>query len=215
MFKNREDAAKKLALKIKRTLREKDYQVVGIVRGGIILAKIIGDYLNTSLHSLVIRKIGAPYNREFAIGAVGLAAGVPVGEKIVYWDEDLIERLNIGSSYRLSALKEKTREVERLEKIFSFNRKGLSFRDKRVMLVDDGVATGTSVLCAQKILKKQRPKELILATPVISKESFEHIKKYFDNVIALEKPLNFSAVGQFYKDFPQVEDKEVVALMSS
>lgn len=208
MFKNREDAGRKLALKIKKTLREKDYKVVGIVRGGIILAKIIADFLNTSLQALVIRKIGSPHNRELAIGAVG-------GKKIVYWDEDLIERLKIGNSYKLSALKEKAREVERLEKIFSFNRRGFSFRDKRVILVDDGVATGTTVLCAQKILKKQRLKQLILATPVISSESYSNIGRHFDNIIALEKPTDFSAVGQFYKDFPQVGDKEVIKILGN
>lgn len=208
MFENREDAARKLALKIKRALEEKDYQVVGIVRGGIILGKIIADLLNTSLQALVIRKIGSPNNRELAIGAVGM-------KKIVYWDEDLIKRLKIRNSYRLSALREKTREVERLEKMFFLNRKGLSFRDKRVILVDDGVATGTTVLCAENFLKKQRPKQLILATPLISKESYNNIRKYFDNIITLEKPANFSAVGQFYNDFPQVSDEEVIKILSS
>lgn len=207
MFENREEAARKLALKIKRTLKEKDYLVVGIIRGGIVLAKIIADYLNTSLYPLIIRKIGAPYNRELAIGAIG-----PGG--IVYWDKELVKRLKINTSYRIDALKEKGKEVKNLEKKFSINKKGLDFRDKRVILVDDGVATGTTVLCAENFLKKQRPKEIILATPVISKDSFEYIKKYFDNIIVLEKPLNFSAVGQFYKDFPQVEDEEVIRILS-
>lgn len=207
MFKNREDAGKKLALKIKKTLREKDYQVVGIIRGGIILAKIIADFLSTSLQALVIRKIGSPYNRELAIGAVG-------PKRIVYWDEDLIERLKIGNNYRLSALKEKAREVENLEKKFSINKK-LDFLDKRVMLVDDGVATGTTVLCAQNFLKKQRPKQLILATPVISKESYSNMRRYFDQIVVLKIAEDFSAVGEFYKDFPQVEDREVIRLLAS
>jgi len=208
MFDDREDAGKKLALKVKEIVKDNDLLVVGIVRGGIVVAKVIADRLNTSLHALVIRKIGAPYNNELAVGAVG-------GKKIVYWDEDLIRRLNVTTTYRRLALKGKIQEVERLRKIFSFDKKKFDFRDKRVILVDDGVATGTTVLCAQKILKKQNPKQLILATPVISKESFEYIKKYFDKIIVLKIAEGFSAVGQFYKDFPQVEDEEVIALMSS
>lgn len=208
MFENREDAGRRLAFKIKRTLKEKDYLVVGIVRGGVVLGKIVADALNTSLSALVIRKIGALHNREFAIGAVG-------PKKTVYWDSDLIERLKISNSYRESALKEKSQEVEKLEKIFSINKKGLDFRDKPVLLVDDGVATGTTVLCAHKILKMQMPKQLVLATPVIAKESFEYIKKHFDKIIVLKIAERFSAVGEFYKDFPQVEDEEVLALLSS
>jgi len=208
MFENRKDAGRKLALKIKKTIGNSGYLVVGIVRGGVVLAKTIADCLNISLHILVIRKIGVPFNRELAIGAVG-------SREIVYWDEDLIKRLKVSDAYRLLALKEKAREVENLEKIFSINKKGLDFRDKRVILVDDGVATGTTVLCAQKILKMQRPQQLILATPVISQESFKNIKKYFDKIIVLEKPLRFWAVGQFYRDFPQVLDKEVIRILAS
>lgn len=206
MFKDRKDAGRKLAVKIKRILKEKDYFVVGIVRGGMVLAKIIADYLNGSVSAIVIRKIGAPYNSELAIGAVG-------EEKIVYWDEDLIKRLNINKSYRLKAQKEKAQEVERLKKIFSINKKGLDFKDKRVILVDDGVATGATVLCAQKYLRKQKAKEIILATAVISRDLFEEIKKYFDKIVVLKIADGFSAVGQFYKDFPQVEDKEVKRLI--
>ncbi|MEK7534722.1 MAG: phosphoribosyltransferase family protein [Patescibacteria group bacterium] len=206
MFENRKDAGRKLALKIKKTIGNNGYSVIGIARGGVVLGKIIADCLNVSLHILVIRKIGVPSNKELAIGAVG-------SKKIVYWDEDLIKRLKVSDTYRLSALKEKAREVENLEKIFSINKKGLDFRDKRVILVDDGVATGTTVLCAHKILKMQRSKQIILATPVISKESFKNIRKYFDKIIVLEKPLRFWAVGQFYREFPQVEDEEVIKIL--
>lgn len=206
MFENREDAGRKLALKIKRIIRDSDYSVVGIVRGGVVLGKLIGDYFGIPLHVLVIRKIGAPHNRELAIGAIGQ-------KKIVYWDEDLIKRLKVNDGYRLSALKEKAQEVENLEKILSINRKGLDFRDKRVILVDDGVATGTTVLCAQKVLKREKAKQLVLAIPVISKEAFDVVGKYFEKVIALQIEEGFSAVGQFYKNFPQVEDEEVLKIL--
>lgn len=207
MFQNREDAGIKLAEKIKKTLKSKNYVVVGIVRGGIVVAKVIADALNAELKAVVVRKIGALFNSELAIGAVGSG-------KVVYWDESLIKKLKIKVSYKSSALKEKFEEVKILEEKFSIDKKGLDFAGKRVIIIDDGVATGATVLCAQKVIKRQGSKEIILATPVISKESYEYIKSHFDKIIVLKVAEDFSAVGQFYKDFPQVEDEEVVDILA-
>lgn len=203
MFNNREDAGKQLGLKIKSFFKEDNYIVAAITRGGIVVGKVIADFLKTSFRAIVIKKIGAPYNSELAIGAVGSG-------KTIYWDNDLVSRLNIDDNYKLLAVTDKFKEIKKLEKIFNIDKKRLDFKDKRVILVDDGVATGATVLCAQKVLQMQGAKEIILAVPVISQESYILIEKYFDNIIALESPLRFSAVGEFYRDFPQVEDKEVI-----
>lgn len=206
MFKNREDAGKKLALEIKKVLKGRNFVVAGITRGGVVLAKVISDRLLLAMSIIVVKKIGAPYNPELAIGAVS-------HNKTVYWDEELIERLGINSNYRLKAKKEKYEEVKNLEKIFSLNKKGLDFKDKRVILVDDGVATGATVISASMVIRKQKAKEIILATAVASKDSFEEIKKYFDKIVVLKIADGFSAVGEFYRDFPQVSDEEVAKLL--
>jgi len=207
MFENREEAARLLAGEIEKRIKETDFIVGAILRGGIVLGRIISDYFKVSLEPLVVRKIGAPFSSELAIGAVGSG-------KIVYWDENLIKKLKIQANYKSSVLKEKFREVKNLEEKFSIQKNSLEFENKRVIIVDDGVATGATVLCARKVLKTQRARRIVLAVPVISNESFDSIKGYFDKVIVLKKARDFSAVGQFYRDFPQVEDEEVVRILN-
>jgi len=208
MLEDREDAGKQLATKIKKTLKDSNYIAVGIVRGGVVVARVVADALGAKLKGIVVRKIGAPFSSELAIGAVGSG-------KVVYWDENLIKKLKIRANYKSSVLKEKFREVKNLEEKFSIQKNSLEFENKRVIIVDDGVATGATVLCALKVLKTQGAKEVVLAVPVISNESFDSIKGYFDKVIVLKKARDFSAVGQFYKDFPQVQDEEVVKILAS
>jgi predicted phosphoribosyltransferase len=214
MFENREEAGRLLAVEIEKRIKEReaefprDFIVAAILRGGIVLGKIIADYFKIPLEPLVIRKIGAPHEKELAIGALG-------PKETIYWDKDLLDRLKINESYKTAAVKEKSYELKKLENIIMGERKVLDFTDKKVIVVDDGVATGSTVLCAQIFLRHEKAKSIILATPVIAKDTFNTVNKYFDKVIAFKIAPNFYAVGQFYKDFPQVEDEEVVALMSS
>jgi len=214
MFENREEAGELLALEIEKEIRERetelprDFIVAAILRGGIVLGRIIADYFKVPLEPLAIRKIGAPNEKELAIGALGQ-------KKTIFWEKDLLERLNINKSYKDMAVKEKSYELEELENAIRKERKVLDIANKKVIVVDDGVATGTTVLCAHKFLKKEKAKSIILATPVIAQDSFGKMSKYFDDVVALKIAPNFYAVGQFYKYFPQVENEEVVTLMSS
>ena len=213
MFDNREEAGKLLALEIEKRIKgreadlPRDFIVAALLRGGIVLGKIIADYFNTSLEPLVIRKIGAPNEKELAIGALGL-------KETIYWDKDLLTRLKIDKSYKAMVVKEKSYELKKLESAIREERKALDFTDKKVIVVDDGVATGTTVLCAHKFLKKEKAKSITLATPVIAEDTFGKMSKYFDEVVALKVAPNFYAVGQFYKYFPQVENEEVVEILN-
>ena len=207
MFKDRQGAARRLALEIGKQIKEKDFVIAAILRGGIVLGRIIADYFNLPLEPLVVRKMGAPNEEELAIGALG-------PKKTIYWDEDLIARLRINKNYKSSIVKEKSYELEKMENLIKEKRKPFKFSDKKVIIVDDGVATGTTVLCANMFLKKVGAKSIILATPVIAKDTFNNVNRYFDKIIALEIVENFYAVGQFYKDFPQVTDEEVVRILN-
>ncbi len=207
MFRDREDAGRQLAIEIKETLKDSNYIVAGIVRGGVVVAKVVAEVLDAELKGIVVRKLGSPLSPELAIGAVG-------SNQIVYWDENLIKKLNIKKGYKERVLAEQYQEVKNLEEKFSISRKNLDFANSRVIIVDDGVATGATVLCALKVLKSQNALEVLLAVPVISNESFDSIKRHFDRVIVLKKEREFSAVGQFYRDFPQVEDEEVVKILN-
>jgi len=208
MFENREEAARRLALEIEKQIEYRNFVIAAILRGGIVLGKVIADYFRLHLEPLVVRKLGAPNERELAIGAIG-------PQNTIYWDEDLIKRLCVDKEYKSSIVKQKRSELKKLEDIINGQRKPLDFTNKKVIVVDDGVATGTTVICASMFLKKVGAKSIMLATPVIAKDTFYNMHKYFDKVIALEIVENFYSVGQFYNDFPQVEDEEVVALMSS
>lgn len=205
MFEDREDAARKLTVKLKKVIR-KDFLVAALTRGGVVLGKVIADSFKLPLEALVVKKLGAPHNPELAIGAVG-----PKG--ITYFDQDLIESLGATEDYKKFAVWEKSKEVASLEKMLKGNRKPLDYKNKKVILVDDGVATGATVMCAYNFLKNEKAKTIILATPVIAKDTLSSIRKYFDRVVSLHTASEFYAVGEFYRNFPQISNEEVASIL--
>ena len=215
MFRNRRQAGKLLARKLKEFKRKKDVIVVGITRGGVVVAGEISSFLKLPLDIIVIKKIGAPQNPELAIGAIG-----PNG--VVFWDEGLIRRLNIGEEYKNHLKEIKNLERAELEHFLMRGKsigklrtsKSINVKNKKIILVDDGVATGATVLCAVKFFRKEKSKEVILAIPVIAKDTSLSIKKYFDTVVTLQIEGELYAIGQFYREFPQVENREVIQLIN-
>lgn len=205
MFQNREEAGKLLTRKLENYKR-KDVMVLGIPRGGVVVGKVIAQKLNVPLDIIVVKKIGAPSNPELAIGAVGPG-------NVVYWDKDLIGRLGISKVESSKLKAQSLKERKEKEKVLRGEKEPLDTRGKTMILVDDGVATGATVLAAQKALQKMGAGTVILAVPVISKETFDDIKRYFDKVIALSVEEEFYAVGQFYREFPQVTDNEVIKIL--
>ncbi len=214
MFKDRRQAGKLLARKLKKFKNQKGVVVIGITRGGVVVAREISKALKLPLDIIVIKKIGAAQNPELAIGAIG-------PNSVVFWDESLIKRLNIDGEYKNHSKEIKNFERTRLE---NFLRRGKSFgklrtskpldvKNKKIILVDDGVATGATVLCAAKFFRKEKSKEVILTIPVIAKDTFLSIKKYFDAIVALQIEGELYAIGQFYREFPQVDDLEVRSLL--
>ena len=205
MFKDREEAGILLAKKLKKFVKPNTL-VLAIPRGGVVVGSVISNVLNLGFDVIVVRKIGAPLNPELAIGAVG-------PDDTVYWDRKLCENLGVAKLEMAKLKTIKSLEVLVRENIFRGNKKPLDVAGKIVILVDDGVATGATVIAAQKYLKKIGVKEVILAVPVISTEVLRGIKRYFDIVVALKIIKIFYSVGEFYKYFPQVENDEVVKLL--
>jgi len=206
MFRDREEAGEKLASKLKKVIKNptegsgQGLVVVALLRGGIILGKKISDYFKIPLMPLSVKKIGAPFNQELAIGAVTF-------DKTSYFDKDLVNHLNVDENYIKNSLETKWREADVLQKQF---KEKISLKNKKVVIVDDGIATGTTAICASIYAKNQKAKEVILATPLIAKDTLKYIKKYFDKVISLKIVSNLTSVSQFYKNFPQVTDEEVI-----
>ncbi len=205
MFEDREQAGFLLAKRLEKFSKSKNLLVLGLARGGVVVAKVIADFLEAKLDTLVVKKIGTPWNPELAIGAVA-------PKNVVFWNEDLIKNLRISKEEK-KGFKEEKEEEQKEQEIILRGRAPLEIFGKTVILVDDGVATGASVLAAAKFLKKEGAKKIILAVPIIARDTLIEIKKYFDMIVSLKVKKNFNAVGEFYKEFPQVTNEEVVKIL--
>jgi len=208
MFQNRAQAGKKLASKLLSYKATKNLIVLAIPRGGVVVGKILSQALDCPLEVIVTKKIGAPGNPELAIGAVGV-----VGKPVI--DEELAERVGADENYLKSKILNLKSEIKRREKIFRRDKLPLNLKDKTVILTDDGVATGATMMAAIEITRQQNPKKIIVAVPVIAKDTLEKIEKLADEVVYLDAPEMFFAVGQFYQDFSQITDEEVRKILSN
>ena len=205
MFKDREQAGRLLAQKLLPFKRKRDTVVVGVPRGGMPIAIALAKKLNLPFDFIVTKKLGAPGNKELAIGAVGLSVKVH--------DKDLIERLGVTEEYLKFEEENKRKEIKELTTKFRKAKKKENIKDKRIILVDDGIATGATLEAAILYLRKKRAKEIILAVPVAPIESVDKFGAVVDKIVVLETPKNFYAVGQFYEHFPQITDEEVLKLL--
>jgi len=207
MFKDRQEAGQLLAQKIKH-LKGKDIVILAIPRGGVVVGKELAKVLGCPLDIVVTKKIGAPGNPELAIGAVG-----PKGIKVI--DEILARKVGADKDYineRTAQLKE---EIVKKEGGLRGKKPITKVLGKIVILTDDGIATGATTEAAIKFLKTKKPKEIILAVPVIAADTLERLKLLVSEIIYLKAPFDFWAVGQFYQEFPQVEDEEVIKALKT
>ncbi len=207
IFANREDAGKRLAAKL-LDLRGKQPVVLGIPRGGIIVAAEVAKKLDAPLDLIIPRKIGAPGNRELAVGAVA-----PDGTAI--FDDRALAYLGLQETDLKNEIARQSTEIERRTKAYRGNRRPLPLQGKTVILVDDGIATGLTAKAAILSVRKQEPESLVLAVPVATMEAVALLKNDVDEFICLLVPEVFFAVGQFYDDFSQTTDEEVTAALDN
>ena len=207
LFKNRQEAGFKLGQKLKSYSNNSEAIVLALARGGVPVAYEAAKLLNLSLDVIVVRKIGAPANPELALGAITLD-----GQTV--WDQTLIEGLRVSQSYLDQKIKLKKQEVLRRQKLYRGQKPPLILKDKIVILIDDGIATGSSILAAVKSVKTSGPNKIIIATPVIAADTIEKLKSTVDELIYLSAPIFFMSVGSFYDNFEQTEDEEVVKLLT-
>jgi len=206
VFENRRQAGKLLADRLSEYANRADVLVLAIPRGGVIVGAELASKLEVDLDVIVTKKIGAPDNPELAIGAVA-----EDGEAI--FDEKLVARLGIDQEYKIG----KARQVKR-EKIKDYIDKFrggrvLEVGGKTVILTDDGVATGATAEAALIWLKSRSVKEIVLAIPTGARDSMERLEKMADKTVCLDKPVWFTAVGQFFRQFKQVDDEEVKRIL--
>lgn len=210
IFKHREDAAERLADKLKLLVEKSANEliVLAIPRGGVITGDVVASRLGAKLDIVVSRKIGAPYNSELAIGAV-------MHDGSFFPNEDVIKMLNISQGYVNEQISIQKKEIERRLMIFRGS-KQYHLQDKTIILIDDGIATGATMFAAIQWLRNREPKRLIVAVPVAPKDTFDKFKEdeKVDDVVVLQSPIAFSAVGAFYEDFSQVKDEKVMQIMN-
>lgn len=206
VFRNRQDAGKKLARVLEQYKNAKNTIILALPRGGVVVGFEIALALNLPLDLVVPRKIGAPGNPEYAIGAI-----TEEGEGI--FNKSEIKALGINKEYLDSEVVKEKKEAERRLRAYRGDRPPLVLTDKTVILIDDGIATGLTMRAAIKSVKKKGASQIIVAVPVSARDSLEIIKKEVDKVVCLHVPLFFGAVGAFYEEFAQTEDAEVIQLM--
>jgi len=205
MFVNREDAAHQLAQRLKgRELH--DPLVLAIPRGGVVTGAELARELGAQLDVVLSRKLRAPGQPELAIGAVAEDGCVylnPLGQEV----------LDLSNDYLAEERKHQFDEIARRQQLFRGVRPKAPLAGRSVIVTDDGIATGATMIAALQVVKAQRPREIIVAVPVASPDRLAEIRRWCDDVVCLLTPVEFWAIGQFYKDFTQVEDEQVVALL--
>src|SRR3990167_5853305 len=200
LFKNRIQAGKQLAEKLSAYKNKKDVIILGIPRGGVEVAFSVAKALKAPLSVVVTKKIGHPFNPELAIGAVS-----PDNYII---DEDYRDK----EGYAKKAIKELNAEIKKRYKKYAQG-KLPQLKNKIVIVVDDGLATGHTMLAAIKYVKSKSPKKVIVAIPVAAQDSYEKVKLLADEAICLHVPVFFYAVGSFYREFEQLSDEAVISYL--
>ena len=209
VYKDRKDAAEFLAQKLKKkygdSINIENAVILAILRGGVITGDVIAGHLGVSLDVLISRKVGSPFNPELAIGAV-------MHDGSFFPNEDMIKMLKVPRTYLDEQIAIQMSEIQR--RLLKFRgSKDYQLEGKFVILVDDGIATGATVFAAINWLRNQKISKIIVAVPVGPRDTISRLKTVADDVVVLQAPFLFEAVGEFYEDFSQVIDDEVVETM--
>lgn len=209
IFKNRYQAGLLLAEKLQPfKLLPKKSIIASIPRGGVVVGQAISETFSIAQIAIVIKKLGAPANPELAIGATA-SFGKPVLDR---W---LIGDLNISNDYLNLEIIKKRKEAKSREKFLGQSATISKYKNKTVIVVDDGLATGSTAKAAAKVIRAFNPKKLILAVPCAAPATLELVKEDYDEIVCLEVSADLFAVGQFYRDFRPVSDDEVKSILTS
>lgn len=207
-FENRTQAGRYLAKKLTTYAHARDAIVLGLPRGGVVVAFEIAKELKLPLDIFLVRKLGVPGYEELAMGAIA-SGGIRV------MNEEVLQGVRVSDSAIEAVAEREERELKRRETAYRNHRPQLNLKGLTVILVDDGLATGATMRAAALALQKQHPKKLVIAVPVASQDACDMLRSEADEIICGEIPSPFYAVGAWYQDFSQTTDDEVRQLLAA
>ncbi|MCL4191346.1 MAG: hypothetical protein KJZ87_06340 [Thermoguttaceae bacterium] len=206
MFQDRRDAGRRLAEKLAKYRGLPNLLVLGLPRGGVPVAFEVAQSLASPLDIFVVRKLGVPGREELAMGAIASGG-------IVIRNDEVIRGLAISDKVFATAIERERDELDRRERVCRGNRELVNATDRVVILIDDGLATGASMLAALQAVRVHRPARLVVAVPVAAAQTIERIRGLADDIVAVMVARNLGGVGQWYDDFRQTSDAEVRELL--
>jgi putative phosphoribosyl transferase len=205
MFHNRTDAAKQLVKKLSEFEQDPQVVVLAIPRGALPMGALIARALQAPLDVVLVKKVGAPFNSEFALGAATYDT---------YFIDPLYERADLTEYIKQEVARVQSL-LKKRERTYRGKKSAIRLKNKTVIIVDDGIATGRTMYAAISAIKKQNPQKIIIATPVISPDTKRELEKRVDRVISVITPQNLGAISQFYQEFPQVSDEEAQHILQT
>lgn len=205
MFRDRMDAAGQLADRLAAYRKRRDAVVLAIPRGGVQVGYVLSRSLALPLDILLIKKIGHPHNPEFAVGSVSLSRASI--------NQEALDRYAIPRQYVAAEIRRIRRDLRKRYELYRGGEKPISIRGKIAIITDDGVATGNTLFAAVDLARREGAKAIVVAVPVAPRHALKALEKAADEVVCLEAPEEFSAVGAFYEKFDPVEDNEAMRLL--
>jgi putative phosphoribosyl transferase len=207
VFLDRRHAGRVLGQLLDSHADNQDLLVLALPRGGVPVAYEVAQALHAPLDVFVVRKLGVPGHEEYAMGAIA-SGGVRV------LNDDVVQGLDIPDAAIEAVVRSELRELERRERLYRAGRPAPVVRGRTVILVDDGLATGSTMLAAVKALRAQQPKRIVVAVPTAAAETCRQLRSHADEVVCASTPEPFRAVSLWYEDFSQTSDEEVHELLS-
>jgi putative phosphoribosyl transferase len=206
-FKNRIEAGEHLAKRLAIYAGRSDTIVLALPRGGVPVGFAIADALELPLDILLVRKLGVPGHEEYAMGAIA-------GGGLYVLQSDVLEMLGISTATVETVAQDALKEIERRERLYRPGRPAPQFDERVILLVDDGLATGSTMLAAVSVLRLAKPARVVVAVPVAAPDACRMLQPKVDEMICLSTPEPFYAVGLWYEDFSQTSDEEVTRLLA-